>query len=40
MARLAVDLLVERIADPGTPPRDALLQPVITLRSSTGARHR
>jgi DNA-binding LacI/PurR family transcriptional regulator len=40
MARLAVDLLVERIADPDAPHRNALLQPGITLRSSTGARHR
>jgi DNA-binding LacI/PurR family transcriptional regulator len=40
MARLAVDLLVERIADPDAPHRNALLQPVISLRSSTGARRR
>ncbi|CAM3312332.1 LacI family DNA-binding transcriptional regulator [Kibdelosporangium persicum] len=38
MARLAVDLLVERIADPAADPRHALLDPVISLRSSTGAR--
>jgi DNA-binding LacI/PurR family transcriptional regulator len=37
MARLAVDLLVERIADPGATARHALLEPAITLRSSTGA---
>ena len=40
MARLAVDLLVERIANPEAPHRHALPQPVIPLRSSTGARHR
>lgn len=40
MARLAVDLLVEQIADPAATPRNALLQPAIALRSSTGARHR
>ncbi|NUT51169.1 MAG: LacI family DNA-binding transcriptional regulator [Saccharothrix sp.] len=38
MARLAVDLLVEQIANPGAMPRNALLHPVISLRSSTGAR--
>lgn len=38
MARLAVDLLVERIADPDASPRHALLQPAVSLRSSTGAR--
>ena len=40
MARLAVDLLVERIVNPGAAPRHALLQPAISLRSSTGARLR
>ncbi len=40
MGRIAVDLLVERIADPGATPRHALLEPVISLRSSTGARLR
>jgi DNA-binding LacI/PurR family transcriptional regulator len=40
MARLAVDLLVERIADPGAAPRHALLEPAVSLRSSTGARPR
>jgi DNA-binding LacI/PurR family transcriptional regulator len=40
MARLAVDLLVERIADPDASPRHALLVPAISLRSSTGARPR
>ncbi|MGZ3144877.1 LacI family DNA-binding transcriptional regulator [Lentzea chajnantorensis] len=38
MARLAVDLLLEQIADPTATPRHALLAPSITLRSSTGAR--
>jgi DNA-binding LacI/PurR family transcriptional regulator len=37
MARLAVDLLVERIAAPDSSPRHALLAPAISLRSSTGA---
>jgi DNA-binding LacI/PurR family transcriptional regulator len=37
MARLAVELLVERIADLEATPRHALLEPAITLRSSTGA---
>ncbi|WP_330274841.1 LacI family transcriptional regulator [Lentzea sp. NBC_00516] len=37
MAQLAVDLLMEQIADPSAPPRHALLAPPITLRSSTGA---
>ncbi|ONI91829.1 LacI family transcriptional regulator [Saccharothrix sp. ALI-22-I] len=40
MARLAVDLLVERIADPDATSRHALLEPVVSLRSSTGARPR
>ncbi|ROP35873.1 LacI family DNA-binding transcriptional regulator [Saccharothrix texasensis] len=40
MARLAVDLLVERIADPSATPRNALLEPAVSLRSSTGARRR
>jgi DNA-binding LacI/PurR family transcriptional regulator len=40
LARLAVDLLIEQIADPDAAPRHALLQPVISLRSSTGARLR
>ena len=38
MARLAVNLLVAQIAEPAAAPRHALLDPVITLRSSTGAR--
>ncbi|MEV4313644.1 LacI family DNA-binding transcriptional regulator [Actinocrispum sp. NPDC049592] len=37
MARIAVELLIERITDPSATPRHALLQPVISLRSSTGA---
>jgi len=40
MARLAVELLMERIADPGATPRHALLEPPISLRSSTGALRR
>lgn len=31
-----MDLLVERIANPEVPHRGALLQPAISLRSSTG----
>jgi DNA-binding LacI/PurR family transcriptional regulator len=38
MAGLAVELLLEQIADPAATPRHALLQPPISLRSSTGAR--
>jgi DNA-binding LacI/PurR family transcriptional regulator len=37
MARLAVELLVERIADPEATARHALLEPAVSLRSSTGA---
>ena len=40
MARLAVDLLIEQIVDPDATPRHALLEPVISLRSGTGARPR
>ena len=40
MARLAVDLLMEQIVDPDAAPRHALLEPPISLRSSTGARLR
>jgi DNA-binding LacI/PurR family transcriptional regulator len=40
MARLAVELLVARIADPTAEPRRVLLEPGISLRSSTGARLR
>jgi DNA-binding LacI/PurR family transcriptional regulator len=40
MAGLAVELLLEQIADPAATPRHALLQPPISLRSSTGARRR
>ncbi|MFI9816384.1 LacI family DNA-binding transcriptional regulator [Saccharothrix variisporea] len=40
MARLALELLVEQIANPGATPRHALLVPPVTLRSSTGARRR
>ncbi|WP_276328918.1 LacI family DNA-binding transcriptional regulator [Amycolatopsis lexingtonensis] len=38
MARLAVELLLEQIGDRSAEPRHALLQPGVTLRSSTGAR--
>jgi DNA-binding LacI/PurR family transcriptional regulator len=38
MARMAVDLLLEQVADPHATPRHVLLEPAITLRSSTGAR--
>ncbi len=37
MARLAVELLVERIADPAATPRHVLLEPAVSLRSSTGS---
>ena len=37
MARLAVELLVERIADPSATPRHVLLEPAVSLRSSTGS---
>jgi DNA-binding LacI/PurR family transcriptional regulator len=40
MARIAVELLTERITNPGAAPRHALLEPAISLRSSTGARLR
>jgi DNA-binding LacI/PurR family transcriptional regulator len=40
MARIAVTLLIERIADPEATARHALLEPAISLRSSTGARLR
>ena len=40
MARLAVDLLVEQIVNPDATARHALLEPAISLRSSTGARLR
>jgi DNA-binding LacI/PurR family transcriptional regulator len=36
MGTQAVDLLLERIATPGTPPRHVLLTPPISLRASTG----
>ena len=37
MGRIAIDLLLERIADPGTPPRHRLLMPPVVLRASTGS---
>ncbi|MDN0198075.1 substrate-binding domain-containing protein [Streptomyces sp. S.PNR 29] len=36
MTRIAVDLMVERLRSPGSPPRHVLLKPLITLRASTG----
>lgn len=36
MGRIAIDLLLERIADPSAPPRYRLLTPSIILRASTG----
>jgi DNA-binding LacI/PurR family transcriptional regulator len=36
LGQLAVELLVERLADPGKPPRHHLLTPPISLRASTG----
>jgi DNA-binding LacI/PurR family transcriptional regulator len=40
MARRAMDLLIEQMANPAATPRHALLEPPISLRSSTGARLR
>ena len=40
MARLAVALLLEQIGDASATPRHALLEPAISLRSSTGAARR
>jgi DNA-binding LacI/PurR family transcriptional regulator len=40
MARLAVDLLLEQIDNRSATPRHALLEPAISLRSSTGAGRR
>jgi DNA-binding LacI/PurR family transcriptional regulator len=36
MGRLAVDLLLERIATPGAPVRHHLLTPPLLVRASTG----
>jgi DNA-binding LacI/PurR family transcriptional regulator len=36
MGAIAVQFLIERIAEPGTPPRQQLLTPPISLRDSTG----
>ncbi|MFF8035025.1 LacI family DNA-binding transcriptional regulator [Streptomyces sp. NPDC016626] len=36
LGRLAVDLLVERLDNPGAPPRHHLLVPPVSLRASTG----
>ncbi|KUO17289.1 LacI family DNA-binding transcriptional regulator [Streptomyces dysideae] len=35
MSQVAVDLMVERLRAPGSPPRHVLLKPLITLRAST-----
>ena len=40
MARLAVALLLEQIGDATATPRHVLLEPAISLRSSTGAARR
>jgi DNA-binding LacI/PurR family transcriptional regulator len=37
MGRIAIDLLLERIGDPGTAPRHRLLMPPVVLRASTGS---
>ncbi|MFF3767328.1 LacI family DNA-binding transcriptional regulator [Streptomyces sp. NPDC001922] len=36
MSRIAVELMVERLTSPASPPRHVLLKPLITLRASTG----
>ena len=36
ISRIAVELLMERLKSPGAPPRNVLLRPLITIRSSTG----
>ncbi len=36
ISRIAVELLMERMKSPGTPARNVLLRPLITIRSSTG----
>ncbi|MER5223148.1 LacI family DNA-binding transcriptional regulator [Streptomyces flaveus] len=36
MSRVGVELMVERLASPGAPPRHVLLKPLISLRASTG----
>ena len=36
MARAAVDLMMQRLRSPDSPPRHVLLKPLITLRASTG----
>ncbi|GGW82229.1 substrate-binding domain-containing protein [Streptomyces galilaeus] len=36
MSRAAVDLMMERLRTPDSPPRHVLLKPLITLRASTG----
>ncbi|MCO5997793.1 LacI family DNA-binding transcriptional regulator [Actinoallomurus rhizosphaericola] len=37
MGRIAIELLLERVADAGAPPRDRLLTPPVVLRASTGS---
>ncbi|WP_432092722.1 LacI family DNA-binding transcriptional regulator [Streptomyces sp. bgisy100] len=36
MSRIGVDLMVEQLTSPASPPRHVLLKPLITLRASTG----
>ncbi|WP_051833300.1 LacI family DNA-binding transcriptional regulator [Streptomyces sp. NRRL S-646] len=36
MTRVAVDLMMQRLRSPDSPPRHVLLKPLITLRASTG----
>lgn len=38
MGRIAVDLMMERLTSPSSPPRHVLLEPLIFLRASTGLR--
>ncbi|MEU6177523.1 LacI family DNA-binding transcriptional regulator [Streptomyces coeruleorubidus] len=36
ISRAAVELMMERLKSPGTPPRNVLLRPLISIRASTG----
>jgi hypothetical protein len=36
MSRIGVELIVERLTAPASPPRHVLLKPLISLRASTG----
>ncbi|MDF2268527.1 substrate-binding domain-containing protein [Streptomyces coacervatus] len=36
MSRVAVDLMIQRLRSPDSPPRHVLLKPLVTLRASTG----